>query len=152
MALLAPVNFTSMCCQWRQYRRLSQLDLALEADISQRHLSYLETGRSRPSREMVLRLAEAMDIPLRERNAFLQAAGYSAAYSETDLDEPTMAPIMEALDNILRRHEPLPAVVVDRFWNVKMQNKAAGLLLSVGGDPEEMLEKIGAKGELTWPY
>jgi transcriptional regulator with XRE-family HTH domain len=152
MALVASAaaqNFKSICRQWRQFRKLSQLDLALAANISQRHVSWLETGRSRPSREMVIRISDAMEIPLRERNVLLQCAGFSAAYSETRLDEPIMAPVLDALNHVLLHHEPLPAVVVDRFWNVKKKNKAADLMLGIGGDPEGLLEQIGTKGEIN---
>jgi len=90
-------DFPAACRQWRQYRKLSQLDLALVANVSQRHVSWLETGRSQPSRAMVVRLADAMDIPLRERNFLFQAAGYSAAYRETQLDELAMAPVLVPL-------------------------------------------------------
>lgn len=142
-------DFPSACRQWRQYRKLSQLDLALAANVSQRHLSWLETGRSQPSREMVTRLADAMEIPLRERNLLFQAAGYSAAYRETQLDEPAMAPVLDALNHVLHNHEPLPAVVVDRFWNVKKRNKAADLMLGIGGDPAAMLQGTSDDGELN---
>ena len=142
-------DFPAACRQWRQYRKLSQLDLALAANVSQRHVSWLETGRSQPSRAMVVRLADAMDIPLRERNFLFQAAGYSAAYRETPLDEPAMAPVLDALNHVLHNHEPLPAVVVDRCWNVKMRNRAADLMLGIGGDPAGMQRAIGADGELN---
>jgi transcriptional regulator with XRE-family HTH domain len=142
-------DFPSACRQWRQYRKLSQLDLALAANVSQRHLSWLETGRSQPSREMVVRLADALEIPLRERNLLFQAAGYAAAYRETQLDEPAMAPVLDALNYVLSNHEPLPAVVVDRFWNVKKRNRAADLMLGIGGDPAAMLDDAGDDGELN---
>jgi transcriptional regulator with XRE-family HTH domain len=142
-------DFPAACRQWRQYRKLSQLDLALAANVSQRHVSWLETGRSQPSREMVVRLADAMEIPLRERNLLFQAAGYAAAYRETPLDEPAMAPVLDALNHVLHNHEPLPAVVVDRFWNVKKRNRAADLMLGIGGDPAAMLRDIGDDGELN---
>lgn len=132
-------NFPSVCRQWRQFRKLSQLDLALAANVSQRHVSWLETGRSQPSREMVVRLSEAMDIPLRERNVLLTAAGFRASYSESKLDEPIMAPVLEALEQVLQHHEPLPAVVVDRFWTVRMQNCSAGKLLQAAGIETEKL-------------
>ncbi len=94
---------------WRQRRRLSQLDLALDAEVSARHLSFVETGRSKPSRELVLHLAEHLDVPLRERNALLLAAGYAPVYRETPLDDEAMAPVRDALDKILAGHEPFPA-------------------------------------------
>jgi transcriptional regulator with XRE-family HTH domain len=114
--------------EWRQRRRMSQLDLALEAGVSARHLSFLETGRSRPSREMVLHLSEQLEVPLRDRNHLLLAAGYSPAYVERPLDAPEMAPVREALDRILEGHEPYPAVVIDRWWNLAAANTGIALL------------------------
>jgi transcriptional regulator with XRE-family HTH domain len=111
---------------WRTRRRLSQLDLALEAGVSTRHLSFLETGRSRPSEQMVLHLAEQLEVPLRERNRLLLAAGYAPIYSQRPLDE--LGPIKDALDQLLISHEPFPAVVVDRAWNVIAANAAIALL------------------------
>ena len=108
---------------WRQRRRLSQLDLALEAGVSARHLSFLETGRSNPSREMVLRLAAELDVPLRERNRMLLAAGYAPAYGERTIDSPEMAPVRDAIDAVLRAHEPFPALVIDRWWNLVAANR-----------------------------
>lgn len=142
-------NFKHLCRQWRKFRKLSQLDLALAAEVSQRHVSWLETGRSHPSRDMVMRLSDAMDIPLRERNTLLQAAGYAAAYSEMQLDDPAMTPVLEVLNHVLQHHDPLPAVVVDRLWNVKKHNQAASLLFSLGGNPQAILNKIGADGEFN---
>ena len=149
MTAAAAGNFKSLCRHWRQYRKLSQLDLALAANVSQRHVSWLETGRSQPSREMVVRLSEAMEIPLRERNSLLQAAGYSAAYSESSLEEPGMAPVLEALKSMLGHHQPFPAVVVDRFWNVKLKNPAADLLLNLAGDLNDVLAATGSAGEIN---
>jgi transcriptional regulator with XRE-family HTH domain len=105
---------------WRQRRRLSQLDLALDAEISARHLSFVETGRSAPSRDMVLRLADRLDVPLRERNALLLAAGYAPAYPA--LTDPALKPAMEAITLLLKAHEPFPAVAVDRQWNLVAGN------------------------------
>jgi transcriptional regulator with XRE-family HTH domain len=113
---------------WRQRRRLSQLDLALEAGVSARHLSFVETGRARPSAEMVVHLAEHLDVPLRDRNGLLLAAGYAPAYGQRDLDAPEMAPVRDALDRVLRGHEPYPALVVDRHWGLVAANRAIGLL------------------------
>jgi transcriptional regulator with XRE-family HTH domain len=107
---------------------MSQLDLALEAGVSARHLSFLETGRSRPSREMVLHLSEQLEVPLRDRNQLLLAAGYSPAYVERPLDAPDMTAVREALDRILKGHEPYPAVVVDRWWDLAAANAGIGLL------------------------
>src|SRR5918995_2318785 len=114
---------------WRIRRRLSQLDLALDAGVSARHLSFVETGRSRPSRQMVLHLAEQLEVPLRDRNQLLLAAGYAPAYAERGLDEPAMAPVREALQLVLEAHEPLPALVVDGAWNMVAANRAVGPLL-----------------------
>jgi transcriptional regulator with XRE-family HTH domain len=116
---------------WRAARRVSQLDLALDADVSSRHLSFVETGRAQPSREMVLRLAEALEVPLRERNALLLAAGFAPVYRETGLDAPEMAEARRAVEFILAQQEPYPAIVVDRHWNVLLANAAAGRFLSL---------------------
>jgi len=119
---------------WRQRRRMSQLDLANEAGVSTRHLSFVETGRSEPSREMVLRLAERLDVPLRERNTLLVAAGYAPMYRERPLDDPALAAAREAVQLILRSHEPWPALAVDRHWNLLAHNAVVPLLLA-GADP-----------------
>src|SRR5436190_9446409 len=113
---------------WRRRRRMTQMDLALEADVSARHLSFVETGRSMPSAEMVKHLAEQLDVPLRERNELLLAAGYAPAYGQRDLDEPEMGPVREALERVLKGHEPFPAVVVDRHWGMVAGNSAIALL------------------------
>jgi transcriptional regulator with XRE-family HTH domain len=110
--------------QWRTARRVSQLGLALSADVSSRHVSFVETGRAQPSREMVLRLAEALQVPLRERNALLLAAGYAPLYSETGLDAPELAQARRAVEFILAQQEPYPAIVLDRHWNMLMANTA----------------------------
>lgn len=149
MSELIGDSFQSMCRQWRRVRQLSQLDLALAAEVSQRHVSWLETGRSQPSREMVIRLSEAMNIPIRERNQLLKSAGFSAIYSESSLNDPIMVPVMNALNHVLENHEPLPAVVVDRFWNVKKQNQAAELLLGLGQANDLQHEITNAQGELN---
>jgi transcriptional regulator with XRE-family HTH domain len=114
---------------WRQRRRLSQLDLACEADISTRHLSFVETGRAQPSREMVLHLAERLDIPLRERNDLLVAAGFAPSYAERPLDDPALAAARKAVDLILSGHEPYPALAVDRYWTLVSANRALAPLL-----------------------
>jgi transcriptional regulator with XRE-family HTH domain len=117
---------------WRQRRRLSQLDLANEATVSARHLSFVETGRSKPSRELVLHLAEHLEVPLRERNSLLLAAGYAPSYQQTPLEADEMAPVREALDTILAGHQPFPAVVVDRHWDLVTANRSALALLTEG--------------------
>src|SRR5512145_2329753 len=123
---------------WRQHRRLSQLDLAQEAEISTRHLSFVETGRSAPSREMVLRLAERLDVPLRERNALLVAAGYAPMYRERPLDDPALAAAKEAVQLILKSHEPYPALAIDRHWNLLAHNALVPHLLA--GVAAELLQ------------
>jgi transcriptional regulator with XRE-family HTH domain len=110
--------------EWRQRRRMSQLDLALEADISARHLSFLETGRSQPSREMVLHLAEKLDLPLRERNIMLVSAGFAPVYSEKSLDDPALQSARQAVDLVLKGHDPYPALAVDRRWSMIAANDA----------------------------
>jgi transcriptional regulator with XRE-family HTH domain len=116
---------------------MSQMDLALEAEISTRHLSFVETGRSQPSRDMVLHLAAQLDVPLRARNALLMAAGLAPAYPERGLDDPALAPARRAIDMILKGHEPFPALAVDRHWNMIAGNAAVRPLLA--GIAEKML-------------
>jgi transcriptional regulator with XRE-family HTH domain len=123
---------------WRQRRRLSQLDLALEAGVSARHLSFLETGRSKPSREMVLHLSEQLDVPLRDRNRLLLAAGFAPAFQERPIEAPEMAPVREALERVLTGHEPYPAVVVDRWWNLAAANRSIALFTD--GVPGHLME------------
>ena len=114
--------------EWRMQRRLSQLDLAVEAGVSARHLSFVETGRAKPSPEMVLLLAAKLDVPLRERNSLLLAAGYAPRFAETAIDAPEMAQMRSALQAVLDATDPFPAIVVDRRWDVLMSNRAAAAL------------------------
>src|SRR5690349_20498896 len=114
---------------WRRRRSLSQLELALDAAVSSRHVSFLETGRARPSREMLLRLAEHLEVPLRERNALLLAAGYAPVYGERPLQDADMEPVRSALDRFLRAHEPYPAIVIDRHHTLLASNDATQALL-----------------------
>jgi transcriptional regulator with XRE-family HTH domain len=124
--------------EWRRRRRMSQLDLSLEADVSARHLSFIETGRSRPSAEMVLHLAEQLDVPLRDRNQLLLAAGYAPAYAQRALDAPEMGPVRAALERVLEAHAPNPALVVDRHWGLVAAN--AGLAPLIAGAAPHLLE------------
>src|SRR5919201_2329505 len=124
--------------EWRERRRMSQLDLALGAGVSARHMSFVETGRSRPSAEMVMQLAEHLDVPLRDRNALLLAAGYAPAFAQRDLADPEMGPVRDAIDRVLRGHEPYPAVVVDRHWGLVSANRAVPLLIA--GAAQHLLE------------
>lgn len=119
---------------WRERRHRSQLDLASEAGVSTRHLSFVETGRARPSRELVLHLADHLDVPLRDRNALLVAAGHAPAYRETPLDSPEMDHVRSSIEQLLDLHMPSPALVVDRRWNLVSANQTA-LMLTTGADP-----------------
>jgi transcriptional regulator with XRE-family HTH domain len=121
--------------EWRQRRRMSQLDLALEADISQRHLSFIESGRSTPSREMLLHLAERLDVPLRDRNPLLLAAGFAPVFAERRLDDPALEPARRAIDRVLKGHEPFPAIAIDRHWTLVAANAAIAPLLEAVADP-----------------
>ncbi|MFK0246382.1 helix-turn-helix domain-containing protein [Amycolatopsis azurea] len=133
-----PARVGTLLREWRKRRSLSQLDLALLTGTSARHLSCVETGRARPSRTMVLRLSRALDIPLREQNTLLLAADYAPAYLESSLDDETMTSIRSALDTMLTAHEPYPAVVVDRQWNVVTGNKSMAVLMD--GIPPHLLQ------------
>ena len=124
--------------EWRQRRRLSQLDLAIAANVSSRHLSFVETGRSRPTSEMILHLAEHLDVPLRDRNALLLAGGFAPAYPERGLAEPELHAVKNALKRVLDGHEPYPAAVVNRWWELVDAN--AGIALFTGDVSPELLE------------
>ena len=158
----ATVPLGTLLRDWRQRRRLSQLDLALEAGVSARHLSFLETGRSKPSREMVIHLSEQLEVPLRDRNHLLLAAGFAPAFEERAIDAPEMAPVREALERVLTGHEPYPAVVVDRWWNLAAANRSIAMftesvpahlmeppvnVLRVSLHPEGMASRILNYGE-----
>ena len=129
-AARSPASAGDYIRSWRQRRRMSQLDLALDAEISQRHLSFLESGRSTPSREMLIRLTERLEVPLRERNAMLLAAGFAPLYAERPLEDPAMDAARSAIDRVLKGHEPYPALVVDRHWNLIAHNHAVLPLLA----------------------
>lgn len=133
----APAGFGTLLRGWRQRRGCSQLALALDADVSARHLSWLETGKAAPSRAMVLRLAERLELPLRERNGLLAAAGYAPLYRERALGDRALAPARDALQRLLTAHEPWPALAVDRHWNLVAHNRMLPLLLQ--GLPPELL-------------
>jgi transcriptional regulator with XRE-family HTH domain len=126
--------------QWRARRDMSQLDLAVAAEVSSRHVSFIETGRAQPSREMVLLLARVLDVPLRDRNDLLTAAGYAPIYRETGLDAPAMAHVRRALDFILRQQEPYPALVLDRRWNVLQVNEGSARVQAFFLDPAAVAE------------
>jgi transcriptional regulator with XRE-family HTH domain len=132
-----PVHIGDHLREWRQRRHLSQLDLAGDAEISARHLSFVETGRAAPSRDMVLKLAERLDVPLRERNVLLVAAGFAPAFPQRSLDDPALKSARAAIDLVLKAHEPNPALAVDRHWNLVSANRMVAPLLE--GIPERLL-------------
>jgi transcriptional regulator with XRE-family HTH domain len=131
--------------EWRERRRLSQLDLALEAGVSARHLSFVETGRSKPGREMLLKVLAELEVPFREQNRLLLAGGHAPAFPERSLDDAELLPVREALDQILDDHEPYPAFVVDRAWNYVAANSAMrGLVTGVAVDPALLEPPVNA--------
>jgi transcriptional regulator with XRE-family HTH domain len=130
VCMSSDASFGEHLREWRQRRRLSQLDLASAAEISTRHLSFLETGRAQPSREMVLRLAERLDVPLRERNTLLVAAGFAPVFPQRALDDPALRAARHAVELVLTGHEPYPALAIDRHWTLVASNKAVAPLLA----------------------
>ena len=142
MTVTAPVG--ELLRDWRQRRRMSQLDLSVEASVSARHLSFVETGRSKPSRELLLHLASHLEVPLRDRNRLLLAAGYAPAYEARPLDDASMAPVRAALDKILTSHQPYPAVIVDRSWDLVAANDAALQVLTEDVAPQLLDGRINA--------
>jgi transcriptional regulator with XRE-family HTH domain len=136
-------DFGAVLVKWRATRRVSQLDLALSTDISQKHISFVELGRAQPSRGLVLKLARGLDLPLRARNELLLSAGYAPLYPERRLDLAEMQGAREALELILRHHEPYPAIVTDAGWNIVLQNEAARRLLAfcLGANPRAQVSR-----------
>src|SRR6202012_4717630 len=132
-----PIHIGHHLREWRQRRHLSQLDLAGDAEISARHLSFVETGRAAPSREMVLKLAERLEVPLRERNVLLVAAGFAPAFPQRTLDDPALKAARHAIDLVLKAHEPNPALGVDRHWNLVSANRMVAPLMD--GIPQRLL-------------
>ena len=128
------ISAGGMIREWRRRRRMSQLDLALEADVSQRHLSFVESGRARPSREMALHIAERLGMPLRQRNRLLLAAGYAPTFGERKLNDPELKPALDAVELVLRAHEPNPAMAVDRHWNLVLANRAIAPFMAAAAD------------------
>jgi transcriptional regulator with XRE-family HTH domain len=131
---------------WRRTRRVSQLDLANDCEISQRHLSFIESGRAHPSREMILRLADGLEMPLRDRNRLLVAAGYAPLFEERALSGSEMEAVRGALELMLAHHDPLPAIVVNREWDLLMANAGAARMLSVLGDLDEVWRTVCGDG------
>ena len=134
-------GFPGLLRAWRQKRRLSQLDLALSSGVSQRHVSFLESGRANPSRNMILQLSETLDVPLRDRNDWLTTAGFAPLFRTRALDDPQMGQVMSAVRMMLAAHEPFPAIALDRAWNVRMSNRSFDLLGAMLG--EDIWERIG---------
>lgn len=149
MGVALPTSFGLWLKHWRAQRNFSQLELAVVSDVSQRHISFLESGRSQPSRDMVLRLAAVLDVPLRDQNLMLTTAGFAALYSEGDLGAADMAPVRQALDFILQQQEPYPALVVDRHWNLRLQNAAAAQLIGEFVDLEGLPPELWRDRELN---
>ena len=144
-----PNSFGTLLKQWRDRRSLSQLDLAVASQVSQRHISFLESGRAKPSQEMVLRLAAVLEIPLRHQNLMLSAAGFFPLHAETDLSAPEMSSICKALDFILRQQAPYPALVIDRYWNLLLTNEGAARLLSTFIAPEKLQTLFSRDGKIN---
>jgi transcriptional regulator with XRE-family HTH domain len=151
-------TFGAALKDWRTRRRLSQLDLALDAEVSARHISFLETGRAEPSRDMVLHLSEALELPLRARNQMLISAGFAAAFPETALDAAALAPVRRALEYMMAQHSPYPALICDRHWNLVNANPAAARLLGLapgaaGGNLARMVATNPAfeQAIVNWP-
>src|SRR6185295_12335713 len=141
-------GFPNLLKTWRQKRRMSQLELALSSGVSQRHVSFLESGRAKPSRSMILQLSETLEVPLRERNDWLTAAGFAPIFRARPLDDPQMAQVMSAVRLMLANHEPFPAIAIDRAWNIRMANKpfemlgammGADLWTRVGGENRNLM-------------
>lgn len=149
MTVTPPTLFGDLIKQWRKQRGFSQLSLSLASNVSQRHISFLESGRSQPSREMILQLAEILDIPLRDQNKMLTVAGFAPVFTESDLSAPELAPINQALKFILRQQEPYPAVVMDRYWNQLDSNQAAQHLLYWLVNPEQLRPCMAPSGQLN---
>jgi transcriptional regulator with XRE-family HTH domain len=126
---------------WRNRRRLSQLELALSSGVSQRHVSFLESGRAQPSRRMILQLSETLEVPLRERNDWLTAAGFAPVFRARPLDDPQMNQVMSAVRMMLANHEPFPAVAIDRAWNIRLANKAFELMGTMLG--ADLWQRVG---------
>ena len=142
-------SFGILLKQWRSKRGLSQLELSLTSQVSQRHISFLESGRANPSREMVLQLAIVLEVPLRQQNLLLTTAGFAPIHTETDLAAPEMIPIRKALDFMLQKQEPYPAFAIDRYWNLLLTNHAANRLLAAFIDLETLPTKFYQDGKLN---
>lgn len=135
--------FSHLLRHWRQKRRLSQLDLALSSGVSQRHVSFLESGRANPSRNMILQLSETLDVPLRDRNAWLTAAGFAPVFQTRALEDPQMVQVMNAVRLMLANHEPFPALALDRAWNIRLANRSFDRMTALLG--EDLWPRLGGE-------
>jgi transcriptional regulator with XRE-family HTH domain len=142
-------SFGLLLKQWRDQRHLSQLDLAITSQVSQRHISFLESGRAKPSQEMVLQLATVLEIPLRHQNLLLSAAGFAPIHAETDLSAPEMASVRKVIDFILRQQEPYPAIVIDRYWNLLQANQGATHLFNIFIEPDKLQALFCIDGKIN---
>ncbi len=142
-------SFGTLLKQWRERRNFSQLDLAVNSEVSQRHISFLESGRAKPSQEMVLQLATVLEIPLRQQNLLLSAAGFAPIHTETDLSAPEMTSVRKAIDLMLCQHEPYPAFAVDRYWNLLLANQGATRLLGAFITPEKLHRLFYTDGKIN---
>jgi transcriptional regulator with XRE-family HTH domain len=142
-------SFGTLLKQWRDCRSFSQLDLATISQVSQRHISFLESGRAKPSQEMVLQLATVLEIPLRQQNLLLSAAGFAPIHTETDLSAPEMTSVRKAIDLILHQHEPYPAFAVDRYWNLLLANQGATRLLDAFISPDKLHRLFSLDGKIN---
>lgn len=142
-------SFGTLLKHWRNQRGFSQLDLAVTSQVSQRHISFLESGRAKPSREMVMQLATVLEIPLRQQNLMLTAAGFAPIHAETDLSAAEMTSVRKAIDFMLRQQEPYPAIVVDRYWNLLLTNHAATRLLNAFIDPDQLQAYFYRDGKIN---
>ncbi len=142
-------SFGDLLRYWRQQRGVSQLALSLTSDVSQRHISFLESGRSQPSRDMVLRLAKMLDVPLRSQNQLLTAAGFASIFTEQSLDTPELAPVRQAIDFMLQQQEPYPAIVMDQYWNQIESNAAAQHLFGLLMPTEALADCLDEHGRLN---
>lgn len=140
-------QFGNLLRFWRERRKRSQLDLSLDAGVSQRHVSFLESGRAQPSRAMILKVADVLDIPLRERNLLLNSAGFVAAYPARPLDSEDMVSVKQALELTLQHHNPYPAVVMDRQWDILLLNTAAESLIGLLGEPDTLWQQVDPSGK-----
>jgi transcriptional regulator with XRE-family HTH domain len=148
-ANLQPDPFGTLLKHWRNQRGFSQLDLAVTSQVSQRHISFLESGRAKPSREMVLQLATVLEIPLRQQNLMLTAAGFAPIHTQTDLSAPEMSSVRKAIDFMLQKQEPYPAFVIDRYWNLILTNDAATRLLIAFIDPDQLQIRFNVDGKIN---